>query len=521
MLPPNVTHLQLKKSELKAPRPASGELPPSITHLALHCGFMNVANLHSLQQLEIHGRIFGGLDNLPGSLQRLFITDHEFNLPIDALPPALTHLYFCADSGFNRPVNSLPTGLTHLILGCRFNMPLDQLPPSLVFLQIHNSEEQNAYLEHPIVLPQSLKYLSIARIIFGAFEQLPPALTHLELQVARAGPLPPSLTHYVVVSIDGALDELPPLLTFLALGTNFNKNIDDLPDSLTHLVVGTLFHLGVDHLPPRLTHLSILSMHFNAGVDYLPETLVFLRIGLNQGDNFNQAVDYLPPSLLSLQLGYSFNQPLDHLPHTLTKLIIDSRMFNQPIDHLPPSLKSLTLFSTFLKRSIDHLPPALTELSLDSATFDERYPFLSPLDHLPPSLTSLTIGSYKQSLDYLPRSLTTFKSTYNLLTEHLDHLPRLTYLDLGPTFDHSIDNLPETLNFLAVGNWFRKHVHHLPRNLSKFVHNSDTKKHRPVYLPPGCKYVNEITEVYEVHEAKPKWKFMEDECWTWEEQYDP
>ena len=108
-------------------------------------------------------------DNLPDGLLELNILGEAegcFDMPLNNLPPTLERLYI-SSIHFNQSLDYLPIGLKSLIiLNGAFNQSLDNLPPTLEYLVIHKYIAPMADVvinsKYVINLPPSLKVLHVA-----------------------------------------------------------------------------------------------------------------------------------------------------------------------------------------------------------------------------------------------------------------------------------------------------------------------------------------------------------------------
>lgn len=80
------------------------------------------------------------INNLPASLEELYITSLSFDQPLDNLPPNMKILVIKSDE-FNQSIDNLPIGLEILIIDKNFmdntnNIKLDNLPPKLKHLYV-------------------------------------------------------------------------------------------------------------------------------------------------------------------------------------------------------------------------------------------------------------------------------------------------------------------------------------------------------------------------------------------------
>jgi hypothetical protein len=206
-------------------------------------------------------------------------------------------------------------------------------------------------------------------------------------------------------------------------------------------------------LPMSLTHLTF-GNNFNRDV-LLPMTLTHLTFG----DEFNRVV-LLPISLIHLTFGYNFNQPVK-LPINLTHLTFGYD-FNYKVS-LPPNLTHLT-FSNYFNRVVK-LPMSLTHLTFGYA-FNKKV-------SLPMSLTHLTFGDHFNRVVSLPMSLThlTFGYAFN---KKVDIPLKLKYLKLECNNLYLIENLPNNVEELELGEYFDLELNNLPNSVRiiKFHRNS-------------------------------------------------
>jgi hypothetical protein len=186
---------------------------------------------------------------------------------------------------------------------------------------------------------------------------------------------------------------------------------------------------------------------------------------------FNDNVDNLPPNIKIIRFGHYFNQSVNNLPHMLIRLTFGSN-FSKSVDNLPSTLIQLT-FGCYFNQPVDNLPSTMTHL-----TFGEY--FNQPVNNLPYLLTHLTFGeNFNQSLNYLPINLT------HLLLSNKRH----TYL-LTPIFNHDLNFLPETIEYIRLPIYYALTIDKFPSNLktiecSKYRYKKQLKN----ILKDKCKII--------------------------------
>lgn len=240
----------------------------------------------SLKELkyEMENRYPYTLDHLPDRLEVLHIDDHgaEFKF----LPPNITEIRSGSNARMIFPSN------TKIITN--FFLPLNVLPPNLTHLSFNDEYKISMILSD---LPTSLQLIE-----FGYFFNQP------------VGNLPPSLVCLIFSDkFDQPIDHLPPSLKELSLGRLFNQSIDSLPSTLTHLQIGghfgSHFNHPIDNLPSKLRFLNLGYSKFNYPVNYLPDTIQVLHLG----NKFNQPLDNLPSCLKIMVVDDAYLFPLGHL----------------------------------------------------------------------------------------------------------------------------------------------------------------------------------------------------------------
>ena len=131
-------------------------LPPSITHLTF----------------DRYSKFNHPVDSLPSSITHLTFGDYsKFNHPVSNLPSSITHLTFGIN--FNQPVDSIPSSITHLTIGSEFNQPVNALPSSIQYLTFDKYSEFNQSLDN---LPKFIELIELPFKYKLQISNLPPKL---------------------------------------------------------------------------------------------------------------------------------------------------------------------------------------------------------------------------------------------------------------------------------------------------------------------------------------------------------
>ena len=127
------------------------KIPSSITNLAIDFPDYNEININALHN----------------GLKKLYITSEfsgHFNNPIDNLPYTLENLYIVSNK-FNQSLDFLPHSLTRLVISSSsFNHPISNLPPNLLELTIipYYKGEIKFTQDNFLNLPENLKILNVS-----------------------------------------------------------------------------------------------------------------------------------------------------------------------------------------------------------------------------------------------------------------------------------------------------------------------------------------------------------------------
>jgi hypothetical protein len=148
----------------------------------------------------------------------------------------------------------------------------------------------------------------------------------------------------------------------------------------------------------------------------------------------------------------------DNLPRNLKKLILNEIRF--PILYLPKSLEYLEI-SFFNQKLI------LPNGSLKTLIFYSH--FNQEIDFYPSSLEYLDLGrSYNKSLDKLENTKLKVLKLGDEFNQTVDKLPKyLIELEFGRDFSRNVNNLPGSLQKLSFGKYFNNQVDNLPGSLKE------------------------------------------------------
>lgn len=270
------------------------------------------------------------------------------------------------------------------------------------------------------------------------------------------------IKQYKVVNVyQTKMHYIPKTLEKLILNNCMSKNFDTLPSSIKYLEFLVNVNNSYFSLPDRLTKLTTLKLDacFNMSLSLLPENIKHLTLG----DCFDCSIDSLPKSLEHLELGNKFNKSVDKLPSTLKYLKLGSS-FNQSIDNLPDNIEVLDIGCNFNK-PINKLPKSLKYFKLGNM-------FNQEINNLPNGLINLTIRDYYQInpckyMFYNYRGEYQYELSFN---QRIDNLPQsLEYLELGDKFDQPVDKLPSTLKHLKLGKHFKQSLKNLTCSLESLT----------------------------------------------------
>lgn len=508
LLPPSLTHVNLRGMRIGRPLHNFSNLPAGITQLILPLRAINVSNIRALpSRLTNVGFGFSHdalalLNEEPNILPNLLQFPHDgtFSSFEDSTiivrgkkkqwPSNLTALSFVGDAaqGF---FDSLPVRLTELNLVTSNvvvspNWIENVLPQSLAALHVGSIPWKD--ITPTLRWPSNMAHLSFtisSERSEDIYHCLPRTLKTLSLSSRPCDDV--SLDQNAIDSLlirgQRIIDQFEnqrwsSLQTELLLQNNHGTWRDWCPAYIAQVSRGAL--LG---LPLGMTtiHLSSLITHHTMGL-LIPPCVTKLHLSDTRVWKTSTFFELLPPSLTSLSLADNIGEAkdLDVKQWSLTNVQSpsNSALYNSKLEELSIHFTRLQnihlLFPLF--------PIALKSLSLRGAID------MKGLQCLPPNLKSLTLNSpslpNEQWVQYLPRSL-----------ETLEVPDRRTQL-----FGDDVLALPPTLTHIGVviAHMSLDQLLSLPRALGSLQ--------CPLILPGNAKCLSRAQFEAIVHEFIPLWR---------------
>lgn len=207
--------------------------------------------------------------------------------------------------------------------------------------------------------------------------------------------------------------------------------------------------------PDQITRLDLRPSGYLGPLENLPSGLKYLRLTLSYT---RQLID-LPRTLEVIDLSNTeYRHPINNFPMENLRELYLSEYFNHPIDVLQNAtkLKKLHLGGRF-SGSIDTLPVSIEELRIQGGpSFHERN-------------DGNDIG-------------------FNRSVDHLKNCTNLRVLELGDVFNSPIDNLPESLEKLVLGDQFWQEFPPLPNLKSLHLRSRNPLEYET--MPRNLKILN-------------------------------
>ncbi len=161
------------------------------------------------------------------------------------------------------------------------------------------------------------------------------------------------------------------------------------------------------------------------------------------------------------------NYPIPILPDTIKIIIIGDR----DIDFVNIPILDLPMFNCINRTSIFNHPLYYLPNNLTHLVFLENSDFNHPIDNLPLTLEFLELNGY-------------FNYPLNNLPDNLK------YLKIGGDFSHPLDNLPDNLKYLIIRGSFSHPLNNLPENLNYLLITLNSYNYNLDNLPSELKYLN-------------------------------
>jgi len=345
-IPPAVSTLSLRESRIGDLR----DLPPQLRNLTLTGPAVeSVVGLPtSLQVLRIEGTLIRNLDGLPSGLESLVVLQNrQLTGPVSSLPLSLANLEMDVFSAlpllqgiFN--LRSLSLRMPDPQLGT----PKSPLPRFLSSLLLELSSEAESDPATPkIVLPSSLRSLTLLYVPQGRIPDLPEGLESLDLSWYEGR----------------ELTALPSSLRLLSLRWSNVESLDGLGESIISLDLSASAIRSIQRLPSRLRELHFQwSPLIETGT--FPSSLAVLDLA---GSKNLSKIGSFPPALTGLNVSQTKVGDLKSLPPSIQWLDISNTNIDSwddlPEPKLLPNLESLTLSVGQLK-SLEKLPSSVRSL---------------------------------------------------------------------------------------------------------------------------------------------------------------
>lgn len=269
----------------------------------------------------------------------------------------------------------------------------------------------------------------------------------------------------------------------------FDYQLDHLPPSVKHLELGGIVRKSLHNLPSSLgTLLLVLDTH-DHNLDRLPQTLVHLELSV--GQKYKHPLGSLPVSLQTLKITcFNASTLITNLPSHLLHLNINFRAVEKHFIQclLPNTLQSLKLVGH--TNSVAHLPPNLVTLDMGEMWRKQAQPTIT--NHiirlinteLPSSIHSLILPGFFDSP--FPSQQVT--------------LIRLKRIEFGAQFNHTLENLPTSVEFIKFKACnscieFNQPLGNLPPALQELVFEGNTVFNQPitVRLPDSLRLIQFVT----------------------------
>ncbi len=434
-----------------------------------------------LESIEFGSGYNHPIDDLPNTIKKLCLGSC-FNQIINKLPESLEELLFNDTScssyqrnfEYNMDLNDVLEkckNLKNLCLPQQYNQPLNKLPESLKKLTLL-TKIFNPIYENDIILPPYLEEFNCENIHFNKKINFPNTL-----QILRGGTfnilntncfLNTNLKILKIKILENCiLNNLPVTLEVLQISNSFNSNINltnltNLKELYIHnfndyhtlknenslnlssltnlkkLYIKFLNCIDVMNLPNSLEDLECNLINSESCPIKFPDSIKKLKISISEKHNF-----IFPSNIQILKIEISYM-------YSYNKQLIFLSLLN-----LSNTLKELD-FSTCSGCVItfDKLPDSLEILKLN----DE---YNTEINHFPTNLKEIYFGlSFNKSIKEISKCLMLKKVIF------------------GNDFDKTIKYLPDSVEEINLGSFFKQKINKIPTNLKKIYFR---KKHVNYY----------------------------------------
>lgn len=421
------------------------------------------------------------------------------------------------NNSFNQSIDNLSDDIEILNLGKNFNQPVLKWPNKLKELNLY-SNEYSYSLEN---LPDSIKILGLNKCTVP-IKKLPKSLEELRFYSSE-------------ISFECEITEQVNLIEIYDPNVNFNdvgKNCENMFISLEHCN-------QLEFTSVKLKKLTIMSFNVIDKKIIFPPNLKKLSLKIKE---YNFPFDNLPETLNNFELLINnYTYKFDNLPTNLNKFVFS--VSNNIYEHdfnLPESVKIIELINCGIN-TICNLPIGLEELKFENNDYNSKNcKNILNTNILPPNIKKLKLY-YDCVIDVLPKFLEevefeniieinnldwetnlkkiTFNVHFALPTHNIKFPPTLKYIHFGNYFNDSIDNLPNSVEIIELGNHHNHEISHFPDNLKK-INFGKKYKYSIDNLPDGVEEII-ITSKYDKQITKlplslkkisiyTKYKFMEE-----------
>ena len=228
-------------------------------------------------------------------------------------------------------------------------------------------------------------------------------------------------------------------------------------------------------IPQNVIHLTFGS-YFNQPLT-IPQNIIHLTFG----NDFNQQV-IIPQSVTHLTFGGNFNQKII-IPQSVTHLTFGGN-FNQKII-IPQNVTHLTFGYKFNQQVI--IPQNVTHL-----TFGNRF---NQQVIIPQNVTHLTFGNRFNQQVIIPQNVTHL--TFGYRFNQQINLPNIKYIKLDCNIVDIIENLPNSIEEIVLGDNFDLELYNLPNSIKKISFHPDSRYDKELNcLPEFVEYL-ELSKYYD------------------------
>lgn len=452
----------------------------------------------------------GSIDAISNHFQIIDLSDNpKFNHMIDKLNDMVQELYL--GIGFTQQVSKWPSQLKTLYLSngstltnfpngleklCvrKKDMIIEQLPESLNYLLVCNPSIK---LSNPNIVLETIKTIMICYDDYENDDMNDNGNNNDNNNDPE---------RIIFAKYNFMLSDFGSKCERLKLKVNIADQLNDTYHNLRYLSIHLAKHTSIKTkivFPPNLKSLKIECCNYLHELDNLPFGLEKFEFITN--DTYAHKFNNLPTSLIEFTYNnYNkfslYKNELD-LPHSVKYLTLMG-CSNETIKNLPISIESVKIrnnpFNDNLNEIISFklLPVSINTIECDSKCV---------IDYIPPLIKELTNCSIKE-IKYFDWNLTQiekiiFNVHFNLQIDKIKFPSTLKYIEFGNYFNSTISNLPDSVEYIKLGNHHKEPIEQYPANLKQIVYGKKFK-HSISNLPDSVekititsKYDKEITKL--------------------------